>query len=125
MAKQNLLGYQSDFLGDKISLPEITQEIGNELATLKNSNETELKYLHFSCVVHKRRMLPLFTAVNIKGDEFKPISRGEDVWAYDERIDEAFQLGEELYSNDENTAAKYMHFSTYCGNLLPFPVLET
>jgi endonuclease G, mitochondrial len=101
--QQNIFGYQHDFLGKKVSLPEIKGELRKNLATLKNSNETELKYTHFSCVVHKWRMLPLFTAVNIDGEEFKSLSRGKDKWYYDDRMDEAFQLGEELYSNDENT----------------------
>jgi endonuclease G, mitochondrial len=103
MTNQKLLGYQSSFLGERVPLPKVTYELNEELANLKNSNETELKYVHFSCIIHKRRMLPLFTAVNIKGEEFSPLKRGDDKWFYDDRMDDLFQLGEELYSNDENT----------------------
>ena len=103
MAKSISLGYQPSFLGVGVPLPDMTDELKNERANLKFSKETELKYTHFSCVVHKTRMLPLFTAVNISGVEFKALSRGSDNWLYDDRMEEAFQLGDELYSNDENT----------------------
>jgi endonuclease G len=96
-------GYKGTFLGRNVPLPELGKSFDGELATLKSSNETELTYTHFTCVVHKWRMLPIFTAVNIDGTSFKPLARGKDKWNYDTRMDEAFQLGEELYSNDEGT----------------------
>lgn len=103
MPLQNRKGYNPKFLGGNITMPQVKAALKNDIATLLNSKEIELKYTHFSCVVHKWRMLPLFTCVNISGKDFKPLKRGKDKWFYDERMDEAFQLGEELYSNDENT----------------------
>lgn len=96
-------GYKPKFLGKNVPLPRVEGDMKKQLATLKNSDKTELKYTHFSSVMHKSRMLPVFTAVNIRGSEFDPLTRGEDAWAYDDRMDETFQLGEELYSNDLGT----------------------
>jgi len=103
MAQNLRNGYKPDFLGNNLPFPKLGGDLRNQLATLKYSDETELKYTHFSCVMHKTRMLPVFTAVNIKGDELQSITRKKDVWSYDNRMEESFQLGEELYSNDLGT----------------------
>jgi endonuclease G len=97
-------GYDPSFLGQNLTLPKPIATLKKKLAPLKNSTKKELTYTHFSCFVHKERKLPLFTAVNIRGAQHNGESRAEtDDWNHDSRMLEEYQIGEELYGNDENT----------------------
>ncbi|MCP4164837.1 MAG: protease [Chloroflexi bacterium] len=94
-------GYESDFLGFELELPGVLPSLEPELAPLKDSDKTELKYTHFSVVMHKTRRVALLTAVNIDGGQWRHIPRGNDRWYYDPRMDEAYQLGNELYKHNK------------------------
>jgi endonuclease G len=64
----------------------------------------EIKYTHFSILVHKERLLPIIAAVNIKGESFERIVReGSEPWGYSEQIDRKYQLDNTFYSKDDNT----------------------
>ncbi|MBO0698814.1 MAG: DNA/RNA non-specific endonuclease [Zavarzinella sp.] len=61
-------GYQPDFLdlegGAVVPLPKLTAK-GKKMAAEVDDGEHELKYHHFSVVMHKKRRLALFTAANV------------------------------------------------------------
>ena len=61
-----------------------------------------LDYTHYSVVMHGQRRLAVFTAVNIDGAEIERIKRaGKDLWAFDPRIPQATQTGNELYAGND------------------------
>ena len=55
-------GYDPDFLGESVSLPQAKSE--QDLAQLEDGSHL-LQYEHFSLVMHKQRRLALFTASNV------------------------------------------------------------
>lgn len=91
-------GYQPDFMGPQLRVP---------LPVLSSSQRAdaspELAYTHFSVLLSKARRFPYFTATNINGALFRPISReqvfasGTDEWTLDPRAT-AYQWGPALYS---------------------------
>lgn len=97
----NRNGYDPSFLGKAISLPTVSNESINDIVTLKNNNDVELKYTNFSIVLSKSRGLAFFTAVNIDGTKIKVLERKNDIWYYDPRIDKEFQYGPDLYFNND------------------------
>lgn len=61
-------GYDPAFLdlpnGEEVPLPKLTAD-GKKVAAPLDDDEYELKYHHFSVVMHKKRRLALFTAANV------------------------------------------------------------
>lgn len=94
-------GYDPDFIeGWSVPFPLATGITKKDMAKLKGSNEVELKYQHFSIVMSKRRKLPMATATNIDGGLSVKITRDNDQWFIDGRIDRKYQYGIELYKNN-------------------------
>jgi endonuclease G len=100
----NREGYDAEFLGDgpqALPLPKLTRAQEAAAARVRDAergdNPYELKYHHFSIVMHRTRRLPFFTAVNIDGRFARPIERETDKWYYDPRIERDNQVGNELY----------------------------
>jgi endonuclease G, mitochondrial len=60
-----------------------------------------LKYTHFSIVIRKSRRLAFYTAVNIDGAKLKNIERTRDKWYFDPRINQDYQAGPRLYSDNK------------------------
>lgn len=90
-------GYNADFLeGWRVDLPKAIGTKAKDMLKLLNSDEMELKYMHFSVIMSKSRKLPMITATNISGLESKKIGR-VDKWFLDGRISESQQFGNELY----------------------------
>lgn len=90
-------GYNPKFHGVKLSLPDVS-------AYRKEEITRPLSFQNFAVVQHKVRRFPLYTAVNIKGDQLVNIARAErDRWVFDSRISEEQQWGYEFYSHDANT----------------------
>ncbi len=57
-----------------------------------------LRYNGFSVVMNADRKLAIYSAANINGGvEFDNITRGEDRWLFDDRIDRKHQIGNTLY----------------------------
>lgn len=77
--------------------PELAKKAASLVA---NPTESELKYTHFSVVMHKMRRLPIFTAVNIDGEKLRSVPRNDD-WDTDERIAREHQLGNEAYKHND------------------------
>lgn len=98
-------GYDKEFLGETVRLPELSGEQRRNAA--KNSHAREgddpilLPYTHFSVVMNRRRQLAYYTAVNIDGLQSSDLNRGRDRWFFDARIAESEQIGETLYARNK------------------------
>ncbi len=62
-----------------------------------NARDDELRYTHFSVIMHADRRLALLTAVNIDGGTWKRHKRAGDPWRLDPRIDAEQQLDNRIY----------------------------
>jgi len=94
-------GYDPSFIKDKtIPLPQLSEQLQDDIVCLNDGGGTELKYVHFSIVMSKSRRLAYFTAVNINGKEMHSVKRTSDYWYMDPRIPKEFQSGKELYQNN-------------------------
>ncbi|MFP7834367.1 DNA/RNA non-specific endonuclease [Marisediminicola sp. LYQ134] len=85
------LGYDPDFLGVAVELPE-TDVRPDDLATLD--------YTHFTVVLDRERRLARLTAVNIDGALLRDVSRGDD-WFLDDRVAAIEQAGPDVYSSND------------------------
>lgn len=94
-------GYNPDFLGPRVELPDIPSRLKGDLAQLKDGSGHELKYTNFSVVMNKRRKLAFFTAVNIDGAQLKTLKRDTDKWYFDPRIERDDQMGPEVYAKND------------------------
>ncbi|WP_439379309.1 DNA/RNA non-specific endonuclease [Amycolatopsis lexingtonensis] len=97
----NREGYDPAFLpGHTVPLPALPAALV-PLAALNRQATAEPRYVlpyhHFSVVMHKERRLALFTAVNIDGRTSRALHREADHWSLDPRVEEAEQVGEEVY----------------------------
>jgi endonuclease G len=92
-------GYQSNFLGVQVPLPQPKPSINKFIAKLKNSDAVVLKYHHYSLIFHSLRMMPLISAINVDGDPNKRLDDTEriDNWLRDNRIDYDIQLNDKYY----------------------------
>ncbi len=99
-------GYKTTFLGTKfpVSLPGVTSEVKKELATLKNSTKTELKYANYSIKINKERRTPVYSAGNIDGLKLWRVQGNGALparpkWSFDPRMDEDLQPDDEIFGN--------------------------
>ena len=92
-------GYDPNFLGIPLPLPQPLPSIGPLIAKLKGSAEIELKYHHFSAIQHATRKMPILSAVNVDGSTQKrqDVSERDDTWLRDNRIDVEAQLNDKFY----------------------------
>lgn len=103
----NRKGYDSGFIKTdnfKIRLEDLLKNHLNELPPLKVSTGKTpdlLRYHHFSIAMHRERKMPLLTAVNIDGNQTKDLNRASDKWSFDPRLDKKFQLGKEIYAQND------------------------
>jgi DNA/RNA endonuclease G (NUC1) len=100
----NREGYDPEFLGGedlRVELPKLSADLRSVAARLQDvepgEDPFELKYHHFSVVLHRTRRLAIFTAVNIDGRLPKTIERSRDKWIFDPRVSAGAQVGNELY----------------------------
>jgi endonuclease G, mitochondrial len=98
-------GYKPTFLGTKfrVPLPGMTSEVKQELATLKNSTKTELKYANYSLKINRERRTPVFIAGNIDGSKlWRAHGNGalppRPKWSFDPRMDEELQPDDAIFS---------------------------
>jgi endonuclease G, mitochondrial len=92
-------GYNADFLGVNIKLPQPKKILEKQIARLKN-NQTELKYFKHSVIFNAVTKMPLISAVNVEGDEDQRLdnSKRKDDWLRDKRIDIECQLTDKFYA---------------------------
>ncbi|MCF6274935.1 MAG: DNA/RNA non-specific endonuclease [Robiginitomaculum sp.] len=95
------IGYDRNFLGRPVSMPILQNTIAGDAAQLLGTNETELKYDHFSVIMSKDRRLAYVSAGNF--DAAAPVkpTRDKEPWSYDPRIDKAFQAGNAFYKSND------------------------
>lgn len=94
------LGYDSDFLGEPIQLEEIYAPLVKQgkVASLKEEpDQHELRYFHYSSILHSERKFPLMTVVNIYGAKLVHPGTRRDTWRPDSRIDSIYQPDDEFY----------------------------
>jgi endonuclease G len=92
-------GYDADFLGTKIEMPQPKKLIQKQIALLANKSN-ELKYFKYSVIFNAFRKMPLISAINVEGDATKRLdnsSRNDD-WLRDKRIDIECQLTDKFYA---------------------------
>ena len=87
----NREGYDPAFLAHPVPLPVP--------GTAEAS--PELRYHHFSIVVHRGRRLALFTACTIDGNLSRRPTRERDRWFLDPRLPESEQTGEAVYRDND------------------------
>ena len=94
-------GYDPNFMGVKLPLPQPLQTISPFVARLKGTNEMELKYHRYSVIQHALLKMPLVSAVNVDGNPALRLDKTEreDRWLRDNRIDFDEQLDETFYTN--------------------------
>ena len=97
-------GYQPNFLdGWTIPLPKPLGARADDVRRLRRGGQgIELKYEHFSTVQSISRRMPMFVAVNIDGSKSRKIVRTSTPWRFDGRLDVADQIGDEVYSEENN-----------------------
>jgi endonuclease G, mitochondrial len=95
-------GYNPDFLGTNIPLPELTSIAlaFGPVAKVAGTQDNILRYTHFSVVMCETRRLAFYTVVNIDGRQWIGLERGRDEWFFDPRIPEHLQVGNDFYSNE-------------------------
>ena len=95
-------GYDSDFLGITIPLPELspTALAFGPLARVEGAEDNILRYTHFSIAMCETRRLAFYTAVNIEGSQWVGLERRDDEWFFDPRIPIEIQIGNDFYSNE-------------------------
>jgi endonuclease G, mitochondrial len=101
---QNRKGYEAKFLGNdlEINLVDIYKPfLDKNLVAPTIDNGHELHYTHFSLAMHKTRRMCIITGVNIDGNQEKKITREDDKWFLDGRMNTKYQLDNSMYSNND------------------------
>ena len=88
-----IIPYDPDFLEDGFHVPLPRTRCTNALV----QNGTPIDYIHFSLVLHQQRKTALYAAYNLDMSQKQETIR-RDNWAFDPRVDQRFQMGEEAYT---------------------------
>jgi endonuclease G, mitochondrial len=93
------LGYDANFLSTELPLAPIYAGLVEDgfVAPLLDGSGHELKYWHFSALIHEQRRFPIMTAVNIDGNRLIPPGKRKDSWRQDARLDSKYQPDDEFY----------------------------
>jgi endonuclease G len=102
------LGYDTDFLSHAIPLAPIFAPLlaDGAVAPLKDGGH-ELKYWHFSSIMHRKFRFPVLTAVNIDGLQLKHPGPRINKWRLDDRMDEKYQSDDEFYVKSKAEESVY------------------
>ncbi|GGN95347.1 hypothetical protein GCM10011579_095820 [Streptomyces albiflavescens] len=92
---QPLQGYNPDFLGKQIDIPQLTATISGDAVRLDGSEV--IPYTHFSLTLSKKRRFPFWVGWNIDGGTLKRLSRSGIPFTKDPRLPANTQVGNELY----------------------------
>ncbi|WP_405817052.1 DNA/RNA non-specific endonuclease [Streptomyces sp. NBC_01390] len=92
---QPLQGYNPDFLGEQIDIPQLTAEVNGDAVKLNGSEV--VPYTHFSLALSKKRHFPFWVGWNIDGGSLKRLSRSGIPFTKDPRLPANAQVGNELY----------------------------
>jgi len=95
-------GYDEDFMGVNIPMPEPNATLLRKLAYLKdNSSSYLLRYHHISTIQHAIRRVPVLSAMNVYAKRrYAELGKGSriDNWYQDARIDSDVQLDDAFYA---------------------------
>lgn len=91
-------GYNPNFLGEFVDVPDLSASTGKDAFTLENSKV--IKYTHFSLAQSKSRGFAIWVGWNIDGGDIKRLSRRGIKFKLDPRIPNKYQNGDELYKNN-------------------------
>jgi len=91
------IGYNPNFLSNKVNVPILSD---TTKAFLLEGCEV-IDYTHFSLALHKERRFAIWVAWNIDGSQVKRISRSGVNFRYDKRIPNKYQIGNQLYRNND------------------------
>jgi endonuclease G, mitochondrial len=98
-------GYDSNFVKKgtfKIELAKLLSKIKSNIAPLITpTSDSLLHYFNFSVAIHSTRKICMLTAVNIDGTSQLSITREDNPWIIDPRIDEKFQTGPAVYIDND------------------------
>ena len=103
------IGYQPDFLGSKfvVDRPEVVRNADDVLAfEINGSQETELRYEHYSVVMSRSRRMCFLSAVNIDGTLSKKSKRVG--WKWDPRLPKSQQIMHECYGDPPRFSRGHM-----------------
>ncbi|MEX0275206.1 MAG: DNA/RNA non-specific endonuclease, partial [Flavobacteriaceae bacterium] len=92
-------GYQIDFLGHEVPLPLPMNETRHFAAKLEGTDSIVLNYFKFSVIHNAIKRMPFISAINVDGDpeKRKDITKRNDKWIRDNRIDFDVQLNNDFY----------------------------
>jgi endonuclease G len=93
------LGYAPSFLGPQVNPPKLSTS--NQKDAFKLNGSEKIDYTHFSLALSKTRKFAFWVAWNINGNSLKSLSRNGLNFVRDPRIPNNFQIGDELYSNND------------------------
>ena len=94
-------GYIPDFLGEfVVNWPQPRGTRMRDVYPINGSPDNRLDYTNFSVAMSKSRRIALCVGVNISGADSKKIERTADKWAYDGRLPNEAQVGEDLYADN-------------------------
>lgn len=105
------LGYDEDFLKVPLPLGPMYEPLRaqGKVAPLLDKPGHELRYFHFSSVVHAERRFALLTAVNIDGERLVHPGERVDTWRRDARMADEYQPDDDFYVRTR--AAEKVYFS--------------
>ena len=93
-------GFDRAFLGVPVDLPVPLNTIAGNVAKLSGTDQTELRYDHFSVLMNRSRRLAYVSAGNLWLDApFRADRR--DPWGFDPRLPEELQAGNEFYARND------------------------
>ncbi|MEO9932807.1 DNA/RNA non-specific endonuclease [Rhodopirellula bahusiensis] len=93
-------GYQPDYLGAGNTVPLPGLNHGDALELPAPTGGKELRYRHFSVVMHKERGLAICAAVNVDGNSLRFIPRNNG-WSRDSRLHADQQHDNALYRHND------------------------
>ncbi|MDQ1051817.1 DNA/RNA non-specific endonuclease [Streptomyces sp. V4I2] len=95
---ESIVGYDPDFLGERIEVPQLDADLVRDAVLLDGSEV--IPYTHFSLTLSKKRRFPFWVAWNINGGSLKKLSRNGIPFVKDPRLPASAQVGNELYENN-------------------------
>jgi endonuclease G len=93
-------GYDSQFLGTRIGVPELGAAIRHDVARTADG-DTVVEHTHFSLQMSASRRFAFWVAWNIDGGAFKALSRNGIKFVKDPQVAEDEQVGDELYAHND------------------------
>ena len=126
----NRQGYNPDFLSLKTPLPKLSKKMQSKITLTTEGGLKELKYHHYSVVMHCDRKMPFFTAVNVDALSYGKLGEvpsrseiGRDKWYLDPRIPKEKQLPVSFYDkNDFDIGHQVRREDTLWGDTLAFAI---